>query len=439
MADDGSAAAQVPLPAGYTLVDKLGSGGFATVWLAEQGQLGRRVAVKLLGETLGDDERQRRFLAECRAVGRLSGHPAVVTVHDAGTTAEGRPYLVMEHLPGGSLHDRLKAEGPLPWAQAVDVGVHVADALSAAHDTGILHRDVKPANVLLDETGAPKLADFGIARLAEGTNTATGHVLGTILYTPPEVLSGQRPAPTTDVWALGALLYALLAGQNPFQGEEDSPATSIARVLRGEVPPLPPAVPADVTGLVTEMLAVDPIDRPQSAAEVARRLQAVQAAHGLAVTPARSTREVVDAGTAVGDETRIGFAPISADLSAPPPRRLPSHPPRPVHRPRAPRTWWAGPPRPGPASRRRRPHRPGPRGGARPIPWPTVVVRSGARRVRLRAPRPVMPPGRWAPPWPPRPGPPAASARPRRGRPRAAPAARGGACPSCSVRRRSSS
>ena len=197
------------------------------------------------GETLDDDERERRFLAECRAVGRLSGHPAVVTVHDAGTTADGRPYLVMEHLPGGSLHDRLRASGPLTWAEATDVGVHVADALSAAHDTGILHRDVKPANVLLDETGAPKLADFGIARLAEGTATATGHVLGTILYTPPEVLSGRRPAPTADVWALGAMLHTLLTGRSPFQGSEDEPpAASIARVLRSEPPELPGHPPA---------------------------------------------------------------------------------------------------------------------------------------------------------------------------------------------------
>ncbi|WCO69182.1 serine/threonine-protein kinase [Iamia majanohamensis] len=318
MPDDGRPVEGVPLPPGYTLVEKLGSGGFATVWLAEQGGLGRRVAVKLVGETLEGDERERRFVAECRAVGRLSGHPSVVTVHDAGTTAEGNPYLVMEHLPGGSLQDRLRDEGPLPWQEVLMVGVHVADALSAAHDTGILHRDVKPANVLLDETGAPKLADFGIARLAEGTATATGHVLGTILYTPPEVLSGERPAPTADVWALGALLHTLLAGRSAFQGEEaEPPAVLIARVLRGEPPDLPAQVPPALRDMVGRLLAADPADRPQSAAEVARSLQAIQAAQGLAVTPARATREVVDHAQAGGDATRVGFAPISADLTAP--------------------------------------------------------------------------------------------------------------------------
>lgn len=316
MAGDPRPPTEVPLPAGYTVVEKLGEGGFATVWLAEQGQLGRRVAVKLLGETLGDDERERRFLAECRAVGRLSSHPAVVTVHDAGTTEEGRPYLVMEHLSGGSLHDRLRSRGPMTWAEATVIGVHVADALSAAHDTGILHRDVKPANVLLDDTGAPKLADFGIARLAEGTATATGHVLGTILYTPPEVLSGQRPAPTADVWALGVMLHTLISGRNPFEGEEaEPPAVSIARVLRSEPPVLPADVPRDLSDLVATMLAADPESRPQSAAEVARRLQTVQAAHGLSVTPARSTRDVVDPVRAGADATVVGFAAISDDLT----------------------------------------------------------------------------------------------------------------------------
>ncbi len=207
----------VPLPPGYELVARLGSGGFATVWLAEQGRLGRRVAVKILGESLSDSERERRFVAECRAIGSLSGHPAVVTVHDAGTTSEGHPYLVMEHLPGGSLHDRVATTGPLPWEEVVSIGVAVGDALAAAHDAGILHRDVKPANVLVADDGSPKLGDFGIARLAEGTNTATGTLVGTIPFTPPEVLSGHRPGPTADIWALGATLYALVERPEPLR------------------------------------------------------------------------------------------------------------------------------------------------------------------------------------------------------------------------------
>jgi serine/threonine-protein kinase PknK len=311
----------VPLPPGYVLVEKLGSGGFATVWLAEQGRLGRRVAVKLLGETLEDSERERRFIAECRAIGRLSGHPAVVTVHDAGTTDAGHPYLVMEHLPGGSLHDRLHRQGPLPWPEVLDVGVHVADALAAAHEAGILHRDVKPANVLLDENGSPKLGDFGIARLAEGTNTATGTLVGTIPFTPPEVLSGHRPGPTADVWALGATLHTLLAGTSPFGGHRDEPpAATIARVLRSEAPPLGPEVPAALRELIAASLRPEPRDRPETATEVVAELQAIQADRGLPVTPARATRRAAPSPPTGGtDATVVGLPPIP---TTPPPSQL---------------------------------------------------------------------------------------------------------------------
>lgn len=330
MADQHAGIGAVPLPPGYVLVEKLGSGGFATVWLAEQGRLGRRVAVKLLGETLEDSERERRFLAECRAIGRLSGHPAVVTVHDAGTTDEGHPYLVMEHLPGGSLHDRLVRSGPLPWPEVLDVGVAVADALAAAHDAGILHRDVKPANVLLDENGAPKLGDFGIARLSEGTNTATGVLVGTIPFTPPEVLSGRRPGPHADVWALGATLHTLLAGRSPFSGDRDEPpAATIARVLRAEAPPLGPEVPASLRELVTEMLGPEPAQRPDGCGPVVARLQAIQAERGLPVTPARATRVAgAVAPSGVTDATAVDTPAL--DTTPPPPLSGVTPPPLPV-------------------------------------------------------------------------------------------------------------
>ncbi|HYI60983.1 MAG TPA: protein kinase [Acidimicrobiales bacterium] len=372
----------VPLPPGYVLVERLGSGGFATVWLAEQGRLGRRVAVKLLGETLDDAERERRFLAECRAIGRLSGHPAVVTVHDAGTTDAGHPYLVMEHLPGGSLHDRVARHGPMPWAEVLDVGVHVADALAAAHDAGILHRDVKPANVLLDENGAPKLGDFGIARLSEGTNTATGTLVGTIPFTPPEVLSGHRPGPTADVWSLGATLHALLTGSSPFGGDRDEPpAATIARVLRSEPPPLPPAVPAPLRDLVRTTLGAEPGSRPQSAAEVAGQLQRIQADRGLPVTPARSTRTAppTPPPSPALDATVLGMAPVVTGPPPPTPVPAPPTPVPPTQVPAPPTVVGAGSAAAGPpsggaadagATAVLRPHDPAgsPPGGATPPP-----------------------------------------------------------------------
>lgn len=351
------AIAAVPLPPGYVVVERLGSGGFATVWLAEQGRLGRRVAVKVLGESLDDAERERRFIAECRAIGRLSGHPAVVTVHDAGTTDDGHPYLVMEHLPGGSLHDRLR-QGPLPWPEVLDVGVHVADALAAAHEAGILHRDVKPANVLLDENGSPKLGDFGIARLAEGTDTATGVLVGTIPFTPPEVLSGHRPEPTADVWALGATLHTLLAGRSPFGGDgEEPPAATIARVLRSEAPPLGPQVPAALRELIGATLRPDPGDRPHSARAVVEGLQAIQAERGLPVTPARSTRPAAPTTpTGFTDATAVGLPALPA-TGPPGVERATSVLPAPDR---------SGPPPPGPAA----PPPPPPPGGAGPGPAP---------------------------------------------------------------------
>lgn len=429
----------VPLPPGYVLVEKLGSGGFATVWLAEQGQLGRRVAVKLLGETLEDSERERRFLAECRAIGRLSGHPAVVTVHDAGTTDAGHPYLVMEHLPGGSLHDRMHREGPLPWPEVLDVGVHVADALAAAHEAGILHRDIKPANVLLDANGSPKLGDFGIARLSEGTNTATGVLVGTIPFTPPEVLSGHRPGPTADVWALGATLHTLLTRKSPFSGDRDEPpAATIARVLRSEAPPLGPDVPAALRDLIADMLRPEPRDRPPEAVDVVARLQAIQAERGLPVTPARSTRVAPAPSRPIGiDDATVAGAALATTPPPSPPSVVPPPPPPPGPRPDLAKAGepdpdaatvsgpFAAAPPPPPAP-------PAPSGhpaGASPAADPPTVV--GPAAPPAAAPdRPIDPatsvmpvydPGRPAPaagaPSPPPPGPSPSAFPPPPGRP----------------------
>ena len=194
----------------------LARGGFATVWQAKQESLNRFVAVKVDQRPLDVETEQRRFLREAGAAGRLSGHPGIVTVHDAGILADDRPFLVMELCPGGSLTKWLTAE-PRPSQKRVrDVGVRVADALAAAHVRGVLHRDVKPANILIDAYDNPGLADFGLAALPDpGMGLSETIEAITPAYAPPEVFRQQPLTEYGDVYSLAATLYALLSGRPP--------------------------------------------------------------------------------------------------------------------------------------------------------------------------------------------------------------------------------
>ena len=168
----------------------IGRGGFGTVYRAEQPAFRRTVAVKVLDGTL-DERAQRRFERECQAMGSLSDHPGIVTIFDAGVDrVPGAPYLVMAFQPGGSVADRLAAEGRLPWADGLRIGVEVAEALAAAHRMEVLHRDVKPANILLSGYGHAQLGDFGIARVTGATQTRGDQVTASLLYAPPEILHG---------------------------------------------------------------------------------------------------------------------------------------------------------------------------------------------------------------------------------------------------------
>lgn len=223
----------------------LGQGGFATVYRARQVQLDRDVAVKINNLVLRTERDRRRFLREAHAAARLSGHPHVVSVHDAAFTPEGTPYLVMELCTGGSLADLAKAEGPLPPDRVRQLGVQLADALAAAHAEGVLHRDIKPGNVLLDRYGTPKLADFGLAALldAEGGSTVTRDALSPS-YAPPEAFAMAQPTAAADVYALAATLYDLMAGKPP--RPVPWPVESfdhLAAVLRSPVPPVPGVSP----------------------------------------------------------------------------------------------------------------------------------------------------------------------------------------------------
>lgn len=257
----------------FRLGRELGHGGMATVYLGHDSELDRPVAVKVLAENLaGDPAFRERFLREARLAARLS-HPNVVSVYDAGED-DGRPYIVMECVEGETLADLLRARGRLPADEAVGLALQACRGLAHAHDAGLVHRDVKPQNLLLREDGTLKVADFGIARAAEGTAlTQAGTVLGTAAYLSPEQALGEEVTAATDVYSLGAVLYELLTGRPPY--EFDSLGDLAAKQSAGEITPvseLEPKVPRRVEDAVMRSLARNPDYRPSSAAELAREL-----------------------------------------------------------------------------------------------------------------------------------------------------------------------
>jgi serine/threonine-protein kinase len=241
----------------------------ATVYLARDDELGRDVAIKVLRDELAaDDALRARFLREARLAARLS-HPNVVRLYDAGET-DGRPYIVMEYVPGVSLADCRK----LPAARVVALGRQACAGLQHAHEAGLVHRDVKPANLLLRDDGVLKVADFGIARAAESTrHTQAGTLLGTAAYLAPEQLAGRDATTASDIYSLGAVLYELLAGRPPHRFE--TLAELAAKHADGFIVPaaeLEPSVPQQVEAAVMHALARDPRFRPSSAAELAQEL-----------------------------------------------------------------------------------------------------------------------------------------------------------------------
>lgn len=196
---------------GFDDADEIGRGGFGVVYRCVQSSLDRTVAVKVLTADLEADNHER-FLREQLAMGKLSGHPHIVSIFQVGATESGRPYIVMPYHSNGSLDTRIQRTGPIEWPGALHVGVKIAGALETAHRRGTLHRDVKPANILLTEYGEPQLTDFGIARIAGGFETATGVITDSPAFTAPEVLQGRSPDPTADIYSLAATLFCAVTG-----------------------------------------------------------------------------------------------------------------------------------------------------------------------------------------------------------------------------------
>jgi hypothetical protein len=253
---------------GHRVGGVLGAGGFATVYRCWQLAVGREVAVKVDNRVLLTERDRRRFLREVTAAGRLSGHPHVIDVYDAGTLADGRPYLVMELCPAGSLNDALRKHGPMPAAQVRDIGIRLADALAAAHASGVLHRDIKPANILLNRFGMVGLADFGLASIisARGEQTASREAL-TPAYSSPETFRGEEPTVLADVYSLAATLYALLAGRPPrFAADGRQPSLATLMSLHDRPVEDVPGTPPELMALLRAALSPDPAARPQSAA-----------------------------------------------------------------------------------------------------------------------------------------------------------------------------
>jgi serine/threonine protein kinase len=273
------------------LVDpvEIGEGGFATVFKATQPAFGRTVAVKVLATLSLDDAARERFERECRSMGSLSEHPNIVTVYGAGFTESGRPYLLMAYLPGGSLQERIDSEGPLPWEEATLYGVHLAGALETAHRASIVHRDIKPGNVLMSSFGDAELTDFGIARIAGGHETRSALVTASFAHAPPEVIDGQKPAVAGDVYSLGSTMYELIAGSPAFESPEDESLVPMLRRVLSDPPPdlRERGVPDEVAAVIEKAMAKKPEDRQISAVELGKELQ--EARRSLGLDPGRLT------------------------------------------------------------------------------------------------------------------------------------------------------
>jgi eukaryotic-like serine/threonine-protein kinase len=261
----------------YTLIERIATGGMGEVWRGSDRLLGRPVAIKMLAAMhAGDEQFRARFRAEARYASSLS-HPGITRVFDYGEESPlGGPYLVMELVDGQPLSEILERYGRLDPYVVIDIVAQAARALDAAHRAGIVHRDIKPGNLLITADGTTKITDFGIAKanVPDVNLTATGIVMGTALYVSPEQATGAPLAGASDIYSLGVVAYECLAGDPPFVA--DQPLAIAIMHKHDPVPPLPGDVPRPVADLVYQMLAKNPLDRPDSARHLADRADVIR-------------------------------------------------------------------------------------------------------------------------------------------------------------------
>ncbi len=288
----------------YRTIRPLGSGGMADVYLAHDEVLDRDVALKVLSQRYAEDDGSvERFRREAKSAASLS-HPNIIYTYDQGETDDGTYYIVMEYLPGGTLKERIVRKGALPPQTAVAVAIQIAEALEEAHRYGVIHRDIKPQNILITDSGDVKVADFGIARAASsGTVTETGWIMGSAHYISPEQAMGEPVSPRSDLYSLGIVLYEMLTGTLPYDAE--NPIGIAIKHVDGPLRPpreVDPSIPEGINAVTVQLLAKDPKDRYQNAADLLEDLYRIK--RGL--TPAAATTQKMlnaDAATrAMGDE-----------------------------------------------------------------------------------------------------------------------------------------
>jgi beta-lactam-binding protein with PASTA domain/tRNA A-37 threonylcarbamoyl transferase component Bud32 len=296
----------------YSIVSRLGSGGMADVYCAQDLQLGRKVALKLLYRRFAEDEQfVERFKREASAAAGLQ-HPHVVGVYDRGEF-DGTYYIAMEYLEGRSLKQIVQEEGPLDPERAIDLVVQILRASRFAHQRGVIHRDIKPHNVIVDDEGRVKVTDFGIARAGASDMTETGSIMGTAQYLSPEQAQGHAVSAQSDLYAVGIVLYELLTGRVPFDG--DSPVTiALKQVSELPIPPsaFNPAVPPELDAIVLRALEKDPARRFADADEMIAELEALR--ERLTAIPAGQSTAVFGAVPEGGEPTGP-----TALVGAPPP------------------------------------------------------------------------------------------------------------------------